>query len=251
LGGGDRIGPLGATTDPASRPVAKASVGSLQLSSALVVQLVPLVGALAPRNPIAYVVVFGLLSPLALYRGPLNPFGVGIAVYTVLNGLHIIEPLALVAAVMAVVQVQNVCDPTNTANVWVANYTGVHVGEITKLTLPFQVGVAVVACIVAAMFGAELFGKPLFSGSFGPAPAIAATLPGLYAPPAASKTIAFAPHDDAYSVAAAAEIAVPTRAQLGVGIDRLRRSPALRPEADGSECEFLFNKKRHTALATR
>jgi len=38
----------------------------------------PIVATLAPRTPLAYVVVFGLLSPLALYRGPLNPFGVGI-----------------------------------------------------------------------------------------------------------------------------------------------------------------------------
>ena len=35
----------------------------------------------------------------------------------------------LVAAVMAVVQVQNVCDPTNTANVWVANFTGVPIDD--------------------------------------------------------------------------------------------------------------------------
>ncbi len=85
----------------------------------------PLVAAVAPRTPLAYVVVFGLLSPLALYRGPLNPYGVGIGVYTVLATLHVLPAVALVAAVMAVVQVQNVCDPTNTQNVWVANFTGV------------------------------------------------------------------------------------------------------------------------------
>ena len=87
----------------------------------------PVIAALAPRTPLAYVIVFGLLSPLALYRGPLNPFGVGIGVYTVLATLHVLPPVALVAAVMAVVQVQNVCDPTNTQNVWVANFTGVGV----------------------------------------------------------------------------------------------------------------------------
>ena len=35
-------------------------------------------------NPALYVLVFGVASPLALYRGPLNPFGVGIAIFTVL-----------------------------------------------------------------------------------------------------------------------------------------------------------------------
>ena len=43
-----------------------------------------------------------------------------------------LPPLVLVAAIMAVVQVQNVCDPTNTANVWVANFTGVPIDTITK-----------------------------------------------------------------------------------------------------------------------
>ncbi|MDP9107048.1 MAG: citrate transporter, partial [Candidatus Eremiobacteraeota bacterium] len=118
----------------------------------------PLVAAVAPRSPLAYVVLFGLLSPLALYRGPLNPYGVGIGVYTVLATLHVLPPVALVAAVMAVVQVQNVCDPTNTQNVWVANFTGTGVERITRLLLPWQVGVATVAAIVVVLFGGALFG---------------------------------------------------------------------------------------------
>jgi Mg2+/citrate symporter len=133
------------------------------------------------HNPLAYVVLFGLLSPLALYRGPLNPVGVGIAVFTVLLTAHVLPPVVLVAAIMAVVQVQNVCDPTNTANVWVANYTGVHIEEITKRTLPYQVCVATAACIAVALFSPKLFGL----NAFGPAaePAAAATLPpaGLFA----------------------------------------------------------------------
>ncbi|HTW84604.1 MAG TPA: PDZ domain-containing protein [Candidatus Sulfotelmatobacter sp.] len=105
----------------------------------------PLVAAVAPRSPLGFVILFGLLSPLALYRGPLNPYGVGIGVYTVLLTLHALPPVALVAAVMCVVQVQNVCDPTNTQNVWVANFTGIAVERITRLTLPWQVAVATVA----------------------------------------------------------------------------------------------------------
>jgi hypothetical protein len=162
--------------------------------------LVPLVGALAPRSALAYVVAFGLLSPLALYRGPLNPFGVGIAVYTVLAGLGVFPAVTLVAAIMAVVQVQNACDPTNTQNVWVANFTGVRVEEITKLTLPYQVAVATLATIAVVLFGTRLLGAPPFSPA---TPAAAATLetapPGLFAPPAAARTVAIAPAGDALS----------------------------------------------------
>ncbi|MFZ1126328.1 MAG: hypothetical protein WAN59_14405, partial [Candidatus Baltobacteraceae bacterium] len=125
--------------------------------------LAPVVTAIAPRSAFAYVALFGLLSPLALYRGPLNPFGVGIGVYTVLAGLGILPPATLVAAVMAVVQVQNVCDPTNTQNVWVANFTGVRVDEITRFTLPFQVAVATLATLVVAVFGGPLLGAQPFA----------------------------------------------------------------------------------------
>src|SRR5579875_3800631 len=115
-----------------------------------------------------------VFTPLALYRGPLNPFGVGIGVYTVLAALHVLPPAALVAAVMAVVQVQNVCDPTNTQNVWVANYTGVRVDQILRLTLPYQTAVATVACIAFTFL----------------TPVSAAEIAGLYAPPAADHVVA-------------------------------------------------------------
>jgi hypothetical protein len=150
--------------------------------------LAPLVQFIAPRSPLGYVALFGVLSPLSLYRGPLNPFGVGIGVYIALAGLGVLPAPFLAAAIMAVVQVQNVCDPTNTQNVWVANFTGVRVNEITKLTLPFQTAVAVLATFCAAFFGKSLFGVTPFA--FVP-PAVAATLPpaGFYAPARAMKAI--------------------------------------------------------------
>ncbi len=148
----------------------------------------PLVSAVAPRSPLAYVVVFGLLSPLALYRGPLNLYGVGIGVFTVLASLHVLAPIALVAAVMAIVQVQNVCDPTNTQNVWVANFTGVSVERITRLTAPWQVGVATLGTIAVVTLGTQLFG----SAPFPARAASAATLEpaGLFATPAAAHAVA-------------------------------------------------------------
>jgi hypothetical protein len=149
--------------------------------------LEPVVSALAPRSWPAYVLLFGVLSPLALYRGPLNPYGVGIGVYTVMAGLGILPAVALVAAVMAVVQVQNVCDPTNTQNVWVANFTGVNVEEMTRIALPFQVAVATIAAAAAALFGAQLFGRPVFALA---QPAFAQSAPeGLFAPPASANTV--------------------------------------------------------------
>ena len=129
----------------------------------------PLVASGALRNPLSFVLLFGLLSPLALFRGPLNPFGVGIAVFTALLAAHVFPPVILVAAIMAVVQVQNVCDPTNTANVWVANFTGVHLDEITKRTLPYQVAVATIAAIAIVTATPALLGVHPFTSIAAPA----------------------------------------------------------------------------------
>jgi len=142
------------------------------------------------RNPIVYVIIFGVLSPLALYRGPLNPFGVGIAVFTVLLSGHALPPITLVAAIMAVVQVQNVCDPTNTANVWIANFTGVQIVEITKRTLPYQVAVAIVACIVVVTSSPHLFGVQPFVAAIPAASAQELYPPEMFAGASAGHRIA-------------------------------------------------------------
>jgi hypothetical protein len=208
--------------------------------------LAPVVAALAPRNPLSYVVLFGLLSPLALYRGPLNPYGVGIGVYTVLNGLGILPPVALVAAVMAVVQVQNACDPTNTQNVWVANFTGVHVDEITRITLPFQVTVATLATVCVVLFGHALFGTSPIVTPFAAAATLASpsqvpvappTLPpalpppGLYAPTSAARTLAIVSTDPTLSAFAAHAI----ERQIGGGWSDYRLA-TLADDPTASDC---------------
>jgi Na+/H+ antiporter NhaC len=112
--------------------------------------LAPLVQGLNFRSPLVYVAFFGLLSPLALYRGPLNLYGVGIGLYSLLSALNLLPSAALVAAVMSVVQVQTVCDPTNTHNVWIANYVGVRVEELTRETLIWKVVVSVLGLMAGA-----------------------------------------------------------------------------------------------------
>ncbi len=151
--------------------------------------LQPLVAGAWLRNPVAYVLLFGVASPLVLYRGPLNPFGVGIAIFTALLTAHVLPAVVLVAAIMAVVQVQNVCDPTNTANVWVANFTGVPIVTITKRTLAYQTAVAFAGTLAVVLAAPWLFGERPFLSLAQPARADE-TLPGLYAAPAARDRIA-------------------------------------------------------------
>jgi H+/gluconate symporter-like permease len=113
--------------------------------------LEPLIKSLPFGSPAFYVAFFGLLSPLALYRGPLNIFGIGIGLFTIMFGTGVLPPIALLAAIMCVVQVQNICDPTNTHNVWIANFTGVQVEELTKETIVPIVLVCLLGLIASAV----------------------------------------------------------------------------------------------------
>jgi hypothetical protein len=175
--------------------------------------MAPLVAGGWLRNPIAYVVVFGFASPLVLYRGPLNPFGVGIAIFTVLLTANVLPPVVLVAAIMAVVQVQNVCDPTNTANVWIANFTGVPLDAITKRTLPYQTAVAVLATLAVVIASPTLFGLHPFTSPIRAARADTAMPAGFYAPAGARGRIAVA--DDGTVLGRAAADAVATALNAG------------------------------------
>lgn len=115
--------------------------------------LEPLIVALPFGSAFFYVAFFGLLSPLSLYRGPLNIFGIGVGLFTIMFATGILPALALLAAIMCVVQVQNICDPTNTHNVWIANFVGVPVEGLTKETLlP-----AMLVCIVGLLIAVLLF----------------------------------------------------------------------------------------------
>jgi H+/gluconate symporter-like permease len=187
--------------------------------------LSPLVTGGWARNPIAYVVIFGLASPLVLYRGPLNPFGVGIAVFTVLLSSHTLPPVVLVAAVMAVVQVQNVCDPTNTANVWVANFTGVPLALITRRTLPYQVGVATIATLFVVLGAPAIFGGRAFARAATPAQAAAL---GFFAPAAAANRIGIGDDGSPIGIAATKTVVASLEAPL--------QGFAYRSDPDASDC---------------
>lgn len=204
---------------------------------AFVAAMHPLATSQALRNPLVFVAIFGVLSPLALYRGPLNPFGVGIAIFTVLLSAHALPPVILVAAIMAVVQVQNVCDPTNTANVWVANFTGVHIEEITRRTLPYQTAVAVAACIAVAAAAPSFFGLRPFTSPI--TAAAAAELPsGFFAPQRANGRIAVGTDGSAdANVARAAVI----RTLSGGGV----RAFAMQTDPNAQDCAG----KRYAAYA--
>ncbi len=116
--------------------------------------ITPYVQAVLPTgtslaDKLHYVILFTVLAPLALYRGPLNLYGMGAPL------MGIIKPLlpagAIMGAFMSVGMIQGVSDPTNTHNVWVANYTNTDVQDILKRTIPYMWILALIGLIVTAV----------------------------------------------------------------------------------------------------
>ncbi|MDT2672619.1 citrate transporter [Enterococcus dongliensis] len=78
--------------------------------------LQPAISMMIPKNQLMFVLIFGLLSPLAIYRGPLNVWGLGSGIISLLvaGGMN---PIAAMVALRLDSNVQSVCDPTNSHNV--------------------------------------------------------------------------------------------------------------------------------------
>lgn len=97
----------------------------------------PLISAVLPKTPVAYVILFTVLSPLALYRGPLNMYGLGSGLAKIFLAAGTLSPVAVGMALRGTSIVQTVSDPTNTQNVIVADYAKVDVNDILKSSLPY------------------------------------------------------------------------------------------------------------------
>lgn len=121
-------------------------------AEATVALMQPLIGAIMPRSAVVYVIAFTILSPLALYRGPLNSYGLGSGLANIMLAAGTMSPAAVGNALRATGVVQGVSDPTNTQNVIVADYAKVDVNAILKSTLPYTIFVTFLALVYTAVF---------------------------------------------------------------------------------------------------
>ncbi|MFE4373437.1 TRAP transporter large permease subunit [Streptomyces sp. NPDC056835] len=115
--------------------------------------LEPLIKAVSPQNPVLFVVVFTLLVPLCLYRGPLNVYGLGAGIAGVLIAAGIYPAVAVLGLATSYNQVFGVADPTSTQTVWSAQYAGVTPQQVMLRTLPYVWAVALGGfCVTAASY---------------------------------------------------------------------------------------------------
>ena len=111
--------------------------------------MAPLITWLMPKSGITYVLFFTICAPLALYRGPLNIWGLGSGLIALMVGTGSISAPAVMGALFSVGMIQGVCDPTNTHNVWIANYLGIDIQKILRKTIIYMWVLSLAGLLVA------------------------------------------------------------------------------------------------------
>ena len=113
--------------------------------------ILAVVGPVIPSTAIVYILFFSILAPLALYRGPLNMFGLGSGMIGIFVAVGSLPEAAIMAAFFATQVIQQAGDPTNSQNVWAADFVGVEVNEITKRLLAYLWAAAVLCIVIGAV----------------------------------------------------------------------------------------------------
>jgi hypothetical protein len=111
----------------------------------------PFFVSMKPTVPV-YLIFFSIFAPMALYRGPLNTWGLGFGVSVILTKTVGFSNPIVMGMLQMVGQIQGVSDPTNTQNVWLANELRVDVQQIMLRTLPYVWVMAILGLIATTVF---------------------------------------------------------------------------------------------------
>ncbi len=112
----------------------------------------PILTAVIPTQPVPYVIVFTASAFLALYRGPLSLWGMGSGLVALIQTATTLSSSAIMSMLMSVGQIQGICDPTNTANIWIATYLNTDTQVLLRKTIPFAwIGVFLGLCLAVSL----------------------------------------------------------------------------------------------------
>lgn len=103
----------------------------------------PILKMIIPTKALGYILFFTILSPLAIYRGPLALYGLGAGIASLLipGGMN---PAMVFIGMQAIGVLQGISDPTQSYVVWVADFTKTDVLDYLKKTIFWCiVGVAI------------------------------------------------------------------------------------------------------------
>jgi hypothetical protein len=107
--------------------------------------------AVVPESPLGLIIVFGIIGPFfCMYRGPLNPWGLGAAVAGMLTGSTL--PLGFLVAMFWIYDYYvGVGDPTASQVVWSTGYLEHPVRSYVLQALPYNVAFVLIGMIFAVM----------------------------------------------------------------------------------------------------
>lgn len=111
----------------------------------------PLLLSIVPTHPWTVFAFFAICAPTALYRGPLNMFGMGVGIAALIGTLHILPGAVVVGTFLAVEYIQGASDPTNSHNTWIGGFTNVDTTEILKKTLPYTWGMCLLLLLYVTL----------------------------------------------------------------------------------------------------
>ena len=106
--------------------------------------------SIVPTSRIGFILFFAILAPLALYRGPLNVWGVGAGIATMIANTGLLPAAAVMCGFVACERMQVMCDPTNSHNVWLANFVGTDTITVLKKMIIY---VWLICAILAVISG--------------------------------------------------------------------------------------------------
>jgi Na+/H+ antiporter NhaD/arsenite permease-like protein len=99
--------------------------------------IAPILTAVIPTKPLNYILIFTLIAPLSLYRGPLSIWGMGSGIVALMQKATALSSKAIMGMLWSVGQIQGICDPTNTHNIWIATYLGTDTQALLRKTIPY------------------------------------------------------------------------------------------------------------------
>jgi TRAP-type transport system large permease protein len=114
--------------------------------------LSPVLKTIVPTSMIGYILFFAILAPLAIYRGPLNIYGLGGGVAAVMMATHVLPPMLILGAIASVSQVLYISDPTSTQVVWSAEYAGTSPEKVMFKSIPYTWLMAILGILLSAIF---------------------------------------------------------------------------------------------------
>ena len=115
--------------------------------------MAPLMKAVIPVHALPFIIIFTIIAPLALYRGPLSLWGMGSGLVSLVRGSTALASQAIMSMLMSVGQIQGICDPTNTHNIWIATYLGTDTQILLRKTLPYAWTAVICGLTLAVYFG--------------------------------------------------------------------------------------------------